>query len=205
MRIITISREFGSGGREIGKRIADILQMDYYDREILTAISEKTSLDEKYIEATLNSGLFRNFNISFGRTFAYPTGNADALALLTHQHQIIKSIAEKGNDFVIVGRSADVILEEYRPFNVFVYADMADRIRRCRERSGDKDVKDSYLKREIKRIDKSRRDSHAIISGYNWGDKMGYHLCVNTTGLEIKPLAPLVASFAENYFKSMSK
>lgn len=203
MNIITVSREFGSGGREIGKRLADLLAMDYYDREILTAITEKTALNEEYIESTLNAGIMRSFPVTFGRTFAYHTGSTNTAALLAQQHRIIKEIASKGRDFVIVGRSADVILADQKPFNLFVYADMEDRICRCKERSSKKSVTDSDLKKEIKRIDHSRRECHAIVSGTEWGEKSGYHLCVNTTGAEIKELTPLIAAFAKNYFGRM--
>lgn len=165
MKIITVSREFGSGGREIGKRLADLLEMDYYDRKILTAMAEKTSLSEDYIESTLSSGMIRSFPVTFSRTFACSASNTNAAALLAQQHRIIKEIAAKGRDFVIVGRSADVILADDKPFNLFVYADMEDRIRRCHERITESFVTDSELKKEIKRIDRSRRECHAIVSG----------------------------------------
>ena len=71
MSIITVSREFGSGGREVGKRLADALGYAYYDREIVSAIARKTSLDERYVASALEGGLFRSVPIHFGRTFSY--------------------------------------------------------------------------------------------------------------------------------------
>ena len=65
MKIITVSREFGSGGREVGKRLADILGYDYFDREILTELASKINMDEAYIETTLNSGILRSIPINF--------------------------------------------------------------------------------------------------------------------------------------------
>ena len=70
MRIITVSREFGSGGREVGKRLADELGYYYYDREIVTAIARKTQMDEGYVASALDSGMFQEVPIHFGRTFA---------------------------------------------------------------------------------------------------------------------------------------
>ena len=64
MKIITISREFGSGGREVGKRLADALGFQYYDREIITAVAQKSSFDEEYVEKTLERGIPRTFSIS---------------------------------------------------------------------------------------------------------------------------------------------
>ncbi len=200
MRIITVSREFGSGGREIGKRLADIMGMDYYDREILSAISEKTKLDEHYIENTLNDGLLFHFPLTFGRTFGYMPDETSTSSLLAQQHRIIREIAEKGRDFIIVGRSADVILKEFAPFNVFVYADQADKIRRCRERGEHPDATDKEIIRQLKRIDRSRSECHALVSGEKWGEKSGYHLCVNTSGTDIRSITPLVAEFARQYF-----
>ena len=79
MKIITISREFGSGGREIGKRISDILNMNYYDREILTAIAKNTEMDERYIESIINNGSIHSFPLTFGRdTFSMYRSNKSA-------------------------------------------------------------------------------------------------------------------------------
>ena len=70
MKIITISREFGSGGRELGKRMADVLGWDYYDREIISAIAEKTDLTEEYVENVLNSQAWQSIPLTFGHSFA---------------------------------------------------------------------------------------------------------------------------------------
>lgn len=70
MKIITISREFGSGGRELGKRLAELLHYDYYDREIITAIAEKKELNERYVEQTLEDHGWRNFPLTYRHSFA---------------------------------------------------------------------------------------------------------------------------------------
>ena len=71
MKIITISREFGSGGREVGKRLADELGFAYYDREIIAAVAKNSELDEGYVEKILETGIPRTFPFSFGRSFAF--------------------------------------------------------------------------------------------------------------------------------------
>ena len=199
MKIITISREFGSGGREVGKRLADILQMDYYDREIITAIAKQTNLDETYIESTINSANIHSFPVSYGKTFSYKQKANIAVSLLAYEHKIMKAIAKKSNDFVIVGRSANAILQEYRPFNVFVYADLDDKIARCRKRD-DSPRSDRELKKLIRSIDRSRMESHALVSDLKWGERHGYHLCVNTSAVGIKSAAKLTAEFADAYW-----
>lgn len=200
MKIITVSREFGSGGREIGKRIADILGYDYYDREILTELASKTNINEKYIESTLNSSILRHIPVTFGRTLSHNSSALNTASLLAQQHRLIKEIAEKGKDFVIVGRSSNVILSEYNTFNIFVYADMKDKINRCRERSEGQSLSDREFEKEIRRIDRSRAECHSIVSNKEWGDKSGYHLCINTTNREIKKISPLIAEFAKTCF-----
>lgn len=202
MKIITISREFGSGGREIGKRISDILNMNYYDREILTAIAKNTEMDERYIESIINNGSIHSLPLTFGRTFSYSSDINNKAVLLAQQHKIIKEIAARNKDFVIVGRSSNEILKEYKPFNIFVYANMKEKIKRCRERDNNSsDVSDCELEKQIRRIDRRRAESHALVSDIDWGDKSGYHLCVNTSGMNIKDLTPLIAEYAKYYLR----
>lgn len=201
MRIITISREFGSGGREIGKRLADELGIIYYDREIILEIAKNVKMDADYIESTLSRRAITNYPYTFRSSFelipAYPMQNAN---LLAEQYKVIRSLAEKG-DCVIVGRSACVILDDYKPFKLFVYADMASKKARCRSRApANEKLTDRELERKIKQIDKSRAESHNMISPFAWGDKRGYDLCVNTTNIEIKSIVPAIAEFAEHWF-----
>lgn len=200
MKIITVSREFGSGGREVGKRLADILGYDYFDREILTELASKINMDEAYIETTLNSGILRSIPINFSRTLSHKPVTLNTASLLSQQHKIIKEIAGRGKNFIIVGRSANVILSRYNTFNIFVYADMENKIKRCRERGANQGISDKELEKEIKRIDRGRAECHSLVSNKEWGDKSGYHLCINTTNMEIKKITPLIAEFADSHF-----
>lgn len=202
MRIITVSREFASGGREIGKRLADELGFDYYDREILTAVAEKSELDVDYVEELLERGLPKIFPLTFGRTFSYPdSASQNFTRILLAQQQIINDIAKKGRDFVIVGRSADVILSEYKTFNIFVYADMESKLRRCREREpDDRKLSDRELIRMIKKIDAGRVTNREFVGNGGWGEKENYDLCLNTTNVDIKRIIPPLASYALDFF-----
>ncbi len=203
MKIITISREFGSGGREVGKRLADALGFEYYDREIITAVAQKSNFDEGYVERMLELASHRNIQITFGRTFSLPdAATQNYTKLLVAQQQFIKEVAEKGNDFVIVGRSADVILDKYNPLNIFIYADIGSKLKRCKERAPKgENLTDRELIRQIKRVDQSRAVNRQLLADGGWGEKECYHLCVNTTDIEIKKLIPSLASFAENWFE----
>ena len=203
MKIITISREFGSGGREVGKRLADALGFQYYDREIITAVAQKSSFDEEYVEKTLERGIPRTFSISFGRTFSFPdVAQQNYTKLLVAQQQFIEDIAKKGEDFVIVGRAADVILKDYNPLNLFVYAEMDSKIKRCRGRAekGEK-MSDREYARKIKQVDLGRAVNRQLLADGGWGDKESYHLCINTTDAEIKKLIDPIAAFARAWFE----
>ena len=203
MKIITISREFGSGGREVGKRLADALGFAYYDREIITAVAQKSSLDEEYVEKTLERGMPKTFSISFGRTFSFPdVAQQNYTKMLVAQQQFITDIAKKGEDFIIVGRAADVILQEYNPLNLFVYAEMDSKIKRCRERATDGEkMTDREYARKIKQVDLGRAVNRQLLADGGWGDKESYHLCINTTDTEIKKLIDPIAAFAKAWFE----
>ncbi len=202
MKIITISREFGSGGRELGKHVAEILGYDYYDREIIATIAEKHDLDENYVEHALTNHLWQTIPLTFGHSFASPIiMHAPHVELLQEQRKIIEEIAKAGKDCVIVGRNADVLLHEYNPFNIFVCADMSSKIARCRARAEgiELNFNDKDFKRKIKNVDKSRERTRAIIADGAWGNRHSYHLIVNTTEWDLNELAISVADMAKRW------
>ncbi len=202
MRIITISREFGSGGRELGKRLADALGFAYYDREIVSSIAEKCNLDEGYVENVLRKGLTINVPVTFGHTFYFysdPTSENE-LKVLNTQQQIIKELALRG-DCVMVGRSSGIILEKYNPLRLFVYADMEWKVKRCRERaSADEHLTDRELEKKIRQIDAGRARHQKLLTDRKWGAPEGYDLCINTTSLEIKKIIPGLKEMALCWF-----
>lgn len=200
-RVITVSREFGSGGRELGKRLAESLGIAYYDREIITAISEKSGLAEKYVESMSEKGAPFYYPITIQQSLSYHgvVYSAQTEVMVTQQ-KIIHELAANG-DCVIVGRCADLILKERQPLNLFVYADMDSKVARCLARKTSEEAyTDSDLRKHIRRIDRERSKYRSLFYGAEWGEKEDYHLCINTTGLEIKSLIPAVTAFAECYF-----
>ena len=206
MNLITVSREFGSGGREIGKRLADELGFAYYDREIVTAIAQKTQLDEGYVANALEGGMFRGVPIHFGRTFSYSGPMmTNATNLFVEQHKILRELAAQGN-CIIVGRAANAILEEYHPFNLFVHASMESKLKRCMERAPEgEELSEREMIRRIKRVDADRAKYYEMFSDTRWGAKEGYHLCVNTTGANIKALVPAIAQYARSWMDNNQK
>ena len=202
MNIITISREFGSGGRELGKRLADHLGYDYYDNEIISAVAKNSGMNSDYVESVLSNHGWREYPITYRNTIGSPmymqTGMVD---LLLEQKRVIEEIAALGKDFVIVGRNADVILEDYQPFKLFVCADMKAKIKRCQERAPKgENLSEKDMIRKIRQVDKSRAKTRELLTGSRWGQSGAYHLTVNTTDWNIKGLVPVVGAFAESWF-----
>lgn len=202
MRIITISREFGSGGRELGKRLAELLGWDYYDSEIISAVAKKSGMDAGYIESVLNHHGWQDQALTFRGTLASAGYlQASRVNLLLEQKQVIEEIAALGKDCVIVGRNADVLLRQYGPFNLFVCAGTEAKLRRCQERAPEgENLSDKELLRRMKQIDKVRSQTREVLSGSAWGQRDAYHLTVNTTDWEIKELVPAVAEMAQRWF-----
>ncbi len=205
MKIITVSREFGSGGRELGKRLADLMGYAYYDREIISEIAKEEGLSEDYVERILETPSSFGYTITYSRSFAIMQNYNTAPTLLAKQHNLIKKLAKKG-DCVIVGRGADVILSEFEPFRIFVYADTESKIERCKKRSGDdEEISEKELLRKIKKIDKARAENYSFITDKPWGNKEAYDLCVNTSGMEIKKLIPSITQYIETWFEGRGK
>lgn len=168
MNTITISREFGSGGREVGRRLADALGYAYYDREILTAMAKSTEMDQSYLERILEQGAATTqYPVAFGRTFSQIPYLSNLSATLMVKHTAsIKTIAQKGN-CVIVGQNANVILDEQKPLRIFVYADLESRIQRCRERETENLTRsDKEYAKQIKEVDKLRAKKHDLLCSY---------------------------------------
>lgn len=203
MRIITIGREFGSGGREVGKRLADALGIAYYDREVITEIAKRSELDETYVEHVLETGFPQGMFLTYGHTLSAPSllGVHPATSVLTAQRKVVQKLAEK--DCVIVGRCADVILQDKNPFKLFVYADEKSKLARCRARTPeDESLTDRQLLKKMRKIDKGRKKLHSLFLGGEWGDREEYNLCVNTSGTVIKEVVPCIADYVNHWFEN---
>lgn len=208
MRIITISREFGSGGRELGKHLAKVLGYDYYDKEILSTIASNTGMDENYVTRTLRQDRWQNVPLTYHQSVSNISVDASHTHtdLLLERKRVIEEIAKAGKNCIIVGRNADVLLNEYQPFNIFVCANLKTKTQRCMARSSEDECLDEKeLKRKIHKIDKSRAETRALITDIPWGDKTAYHITLNTTGWNLKDLAEAVAEFAIRWFENNNK
>ena len=178
-RIITISREFGSGGRFIGKEVAKKLGIAYYDKNIISQIAEKSGLSPEYIqenaELSPKKGLFA-YAFS-GRDI---TGKSVEDMVYEAQRNIILELAEK-EPCVIIGRNADYILKDREDvLNVFIHGDMPEKIKRI---TGLYNVEEKEAVKMMVDTDKRRRTNYNFYTDQNWGKASNYTLCLNSSQL----------------------
>lgn len=201
-RIITISREFGSGGREIGRRLAEKMQIAYYDQEIIIELMNRTDFAEDYIRH-MEEAPIPLLPITTARTFALPINYVveQNLRFYMQESKVILDFAKK-SDCVIVGRCADYILREMNPVRLFVYADMESKMARCRKKGGDiESLSDRELRQKIISVDKKRAKYYKFYINRTWGDKTNYDLCINTSRFtEVKAVIPGIESVIAEFF-----
>ena len=180
--IITISRQFGSGGREIGRRLAKELGYAYYDRQLVIELAERTDLAEDYLQRIDQMDPVPIMPMTFASTF---TQSFDPMVDMSQdiyhkQSELIRELAERG-DCVIVGRTADYILKENHPLRLFIVADDGFRMDRCRLKGQvPDDMTDKQLWKEIRTIDKRRGRYYEFYTGQTWGEATNYDVVINT-------------------------
>ena len=176
-RIITIGRQFGSGGREIGIKLAKRLGVPFYDKEIITLAAEAGGIDPRIVaenEEKRAQGIMGRMSFA---SFKYKPSFADGLFL--HQCEVIKKIAQEG-PCVIVGRCADYVLQE-KAISVFIAASMPYKIARKRAMAPEKaSYSDSEMQKYIEDVDKTRRSYYEHYTNHKWGNIANYHLCVHS-------------------------
>ncbi len=187
--VITVSREYGSGGRYIGRLIADILGIKLYDKDFIIKLAKETGLSEAYIESNeqkrdalslLNNGYYAGLN------------NSDELFL--KESELIKQIADK-ESCVIIGRCADFILKDRDDvIKVFIYSDMEDKIKRTTEIYG---LSKDKAKKEINRINKLRANHYKYYTEKEWANHENYDICINSDTLGVEKSAELICKMIE--------
>ena len=198
--IITIARQYGSGGREIGERIAEILNIPLYDKQIITDAAAKGNIDEKVLakndEAAANSLLYTlavgSNVVGSAMTFGYKMPINDKLFLL--QSEVIKDYAAKGS-CVIIGRCADYVLrDEENLFRVFVYGDTPHRIERVKQRHPE--VRSGQIVDIINKTDRRRSSYYHFYTGNKWGKYDNYDMAINSSTLGIEGAAQMISRCA---------
>ena len=196
-KVITISREFGTGARTIGQKLAEELGFVYYDRAIIQLAAEKSGLSPDFIEKNeekaSNNFLFNiatSAYIASGINLQYTVPVNDKAFIA--QSDVIRDIAAKDN-CVIVGRCANYVLSDHPDLiRVFVRANKDDRIERCINEYG---YDPKTVEAELNKIDKGRSSYYKYYTGSSWKDMDNYDICINSSkggiDLSVKTLADL--------------
>lgn len=198
--VITIARQYGSGGREVGRKLAEKFGIPFYDRELIARAARESGIseevfaqsDEKASSSLLYSLMMANVTFGNGVPMVNNLPMSDRLFIL--QANLIRKFADEG-PCVIVGRCADDVLSgEKNVLNVYVYADKLSRMDRivCSygEKEGDAAV-------SLVRHDKQRAEYYNFYTGKSWGSAENFHLCVSTSALGLDGAVELIARAAE--------
>ena len=186
--VITIAREYGSGGRYIGKLVAEKLGIKLYDKEFISKIAEDTGLSSEYIE---NNEQKRNVLDSLNNGYYAGLSNADEL--FVKESEMIKKIAGT-ESCVIVGRCADFILKDNKNvLKVFINSDINDKIKRATEIYG---MDTEKAEKEIARINKLRSNHYKYYTENEWNDPSNYDICINSDAIGIENSVELICNLA---------
>ena len=188
--IISINREYGSGGHEIAEKIANELGLKFYDRSMLDEVADemdvKVELLEKYDEKPRNIMLSR-------RVGKYTNSMEEILAEI--QFDFIRKKAEQGESFVIVGRCSEFVLKDYEGLiSIFITGDRQHKMERIVNKYN---LKESDALSKMDRHDRKRKQYHNRHTDTKWGDSRCYDLCINSSPLEV----PGTVRVLENYIK----
>jgi len=196
--IITIARQYGSGGRAIGELVAKELDVPFYDQNLITLAAEKSDLcHEAAAEADERNANSLLYTLAMGSTAMlhsphYNMPINDKLFLV--QSDIIKEAAQKGS-CVIVGRCADYVLRERKDVvRVFVHADANVRAKHVAERNG---ITESEAFSLISKTDRRRANYYNFYTGKRWGETNNYDLCIDSGNIGIENTAKLIAAYAK--------
>lgn len=190
--IITVAREYGSGGRYIGRLVANKLGIRFYDKEFIKRLAKETGMTEEYIE---ESEQRRNPLISLDNNY-YGLSTNDELFI--KETELVKKLAKK-EACVIVGRCADFILKDNKNvIKVFIYSDEESKIKRVSEIYG---LDKAKAKKEVKNLDKSRAAHYKYYTGQDWKNYSNYDICINSDTFGVEKSADMICEMVKTKLK----
>jgi len=188
--IITVSREYGSGGRYVARLIADKLGIKFYDKDFVIKLAKETGLSEEYIEENEQK---RTFGANLDNVVAGELSSSDELFI--KESELIKEIAQK-ESAVIVGRCSDFILKDMdNVIKVFIYSNEENKVKRAIEFYG---LDEENARKEIKRIDKQRANNYKHYTGKEWKDSDNYDICINSDTFGVEKSAEIICDMLKS-------
>lgn len=193
-RIISIGRQFGSGGHSVGIKVAEELGIPFYDRQLINKIAEQSGYDEKFIQSMEDSGGAVKHRLSYFLMGRDNNGKTIDDYVWDAQKKVILDLSEKG-PCVIVGRCSDYILREREDvLSVFIHADFDRRCERAEKRYG---KTDTPIDRRVKDMDARRQARYEYCTGRKWGRAENYDICLNSGRLGIDVCVSTVLSLVK--------
>lgn len=164
-------------------------------------VAKKHGFDKNYVSHVSEKDIRVFYPSTVGHRFlANQSALQQPVKIAAAQQEMIRQLASQG-DCVIVGRCADVLCRDLNPFNIFVYADRLSKLQRCENRADENEhLSEKEIFRKMKQIDKERAAYRELFTEEKWGRKESYHLCINTSGREIKTLVLAVAAYVNIWF-----
>lgn len=197
-KIITISRQFGSGGRGIGKKLAERLAVPFYDKELIELASKESGIDERVFKSEgEETGRFYQVLGAIGFALGSPAGGIYEYSindeLYLAQAHVIEQVAQEG-PCVIVGRCADYVLSEREDvLNVYLCSDMEHRLQRVIEEYHVEDADETMLRK----VDKRRSNYYQYYTDRSWGRAENYDLCINTGKFDADTVVDMILEACE--------
>ncbi len=198
--VITIARGYGSGGRTIGKMLADALGIHYYDRELLRLASDDSGINEELFgkaDEKLKSSLLYKIARKIYNGELIPPDSDDFVSndnLFNYQAKVIRELAET-ESCVIVGRCADFVLKDYKNVTrIFVHAPMESCIKNVLDISS---ISEKDAEKKILSIDKHRAEYYSYFTGREWDNVKNYDICLNSSELGFEKCVELVKSYID--------
>ncbi|HCC52779.1 MAG TPA: cytidylate kinase [Porphyromonadaceae bacterium] len=200
--IITIGRQLGSGGRDIGKKLSEAMGLAYYDKEIIDITARESGLSKKLFEEAdeqarkgFSAGIL-GMRFPFLNEGAVGFGGLSNEMLFQIQSDVIRDLASK-QSCVFIGRCADYILRDRTDcFSVFICANDEDRIKRILSYSGDKNLSVEKARDLMERVDKKRAVFYNYYSNKMWGNASSYHVCINSSVFGVDGTVSLLKEMA---------
>lgn len=197
--IICISREFGSGGRQLAMELSEKLGIPMYDKELIARVAKESDMTENFVKEHQERGSGQHF---FGIPWGHSVKQQDYDGIMTPeklfriQSQVIREIAEEQKSCIFVGRCADVILQkDPRSFAFFIHSPTKKRVARIVETEN---VSEKEATKMVKKTDQERRSYHDYYTGIKWGHPTNYDMILNMGRMDMEKAKQVICDYIES-------